>query len=298
MKLGFLGNMNEPLHYFDDEDKSLIKKLSVLRKEDFIFFDISRTNPIDLTSKTAINLRTGEYVESSIKELSALILLETSDVKNNVYQNNDFLRNIQGTGIFTVNPISSFFELEDKMYLFEKSAIQFPESYLITDKESYDLSLEKLGVPLILKPLIGFGGRGVKKITEYDSGLEYILSEKKLIAQEFLDEIKFGEKSLFFFDREFKYAILKVPKEGEFKSNFAYCQTIKKYVPTQNEVALAKQSIDVLNSDALVQRIDIVGTNIIEMTAECPGLFSKFVKTSGMVAESYSKLLDKYVFKT
>ena len=85
------------------------------------------------------------------------------------------------------------------------------------------------------------------------------------------EEIAAGEKSLYFLAKRFRYALLKRPRAGEFRSNEEFAEH-SRYEPTPAEIGLAADAVERFGSPSLIERVDLCGDRIIEMTIECPGL--------------------------
>lgn len=295
----FYGNMEEPGKYFDPDDFYIIDQMSRLERDKLFFVDLSDLD-LDLTIEKALDLRTNTYGGLSISDLDAIIFLEASNVKKGIYQKpkiDSVLRRLaEIPNLFTLNPVASFFELQDKSYILAHPEINFPKSYLVESAEEAFERWRELGQDAIVKPLVGFGGRGVVRITRDNNKLleDSFEGGNPQIMQEYLPEVSEGEKSLFFFDKSYKYAIRKIPREGEFKSNLAYCRDVHRYSPSESEISNGLVAISNLGSSAMIIRVDLVGDKVMEITAECPGFYVEEAGVQDQIGKSFYELLNHY----
>jgi glutathione synthase len=79
---------------------------------------------------------------------------------------------------------------------------------------------------MILKPVYGFGGRGILLVREDDPNLGSLLElvtadgTRWTVAQEYLPAASEGDKRILLVDGEPIGAVLRVPKAGELRNNF------------------------------------------------------------------------------
>ena len=205
MNLGFLGNMSKPFHYFNYDDKLIIENMKALRDDSMIFFDLKNINKESLESDRAIDLRKGIHAPKSLMELDVLILLETSDIKNGLYQNDQLLRRIDNSSVFSINSIDSFFQMKDKLYLVNTECDSFPKSLLLKTSADYDFAWRLI----IFKSLQETWGRRI------------------------------------FY--------------------------------------------------AVIQRVDMIGDKVVEVTGECPGLFLDAYSDRDKIGSYFYEIVDKYV---
>ncbi len=299
----FYGNLETPGKYFDPDDFYIIDQMSRLDADELFFVDLPDLEP-DLTIKKALNLRTNDYQEMSMDHLEAIIFLEASNVKKGIYQKpkiDEVMRRLAAVpDLFTLNSVGSFFELQDKSYICSHPEINFPQSYLVDNAEEAIRRWRELGRDAVIKPLVGFGGEGVVRITPNQDKFGDKLWEELFrehgpkIIQEYLPQVRAGENSLFFFDRSYKYAIKKTPKEGDFRSNLRFCKKISPYSPPHSEIDAALGAITCLNSSAMIIRVDLVGNKIMEITAECPGFYVEEAEVQGQIGKYFYEILNRY----
>lgn len=182
------------------------------------------------------------------------------------------MRRILAHGIPAVNSPRTFLEYPDKRYLVDRTDLPFPRSVLVTAEGDLETALATFGDTVVVKPLLGAGGKGVVRVANDPQAVRAALApDGPSIIQEFLPAIAAGEKSLYFFAKRYRYALLKRPRPGDFRSNEEFAEH-SRYEPTAAEIGLAEDAIARFDSPSLIERVDLCGDRIIEMTIECPGL--------------------------
>lgn len=115
--------------------------------------------------------------------------------------------------------------------LSEKLAIlEFPEfiprTFLLRNIGDLRDALSELGGQMILKPVLGYGGREVLIARENDPNLSTLFElatrdgQTWTIAQEFVPAAKYGDKRILLVDGSPIGAVLRVPAQGELRNNF------------------------------------------------------------------------------
>ncbi len=119
----------------------------------------------------------------------------------------------------------------------------------------------------VIKPAISAGSH---RTTLFDKNnwrtieLEYnaIAKESDLLLQEFLPEIQTtGEISLIFFNRKFSHAVVKTPKEGDFRIQSQFGGHYQPYTPSETLLKTAEKIIACFEGELLYARIDGVVQN-------------------------------------
>lgn len=153
----------------------------------------------------------------------------------------------------------------DKHYLvemLERGASVAPLK-LVSSESEFDVIAKELSshAKILLKPAVS---GGAKKTLVYTAGdLEKclqdardILHECPIIVQPFLDSVTSGEWSFFFFGDTFSHAIVKLPKQGDFRAHKLFgAQNIPKH-PTQAQIDEAKAILQYVPEKPHYARVD------------------------------------------
>jgi len=156
---------------------------------------------------------------------------------------------------------------------------------------------------IIIKPFISATAHDTFLLNKnnWEESLDEIIrvnQKKRMMVQPFLENIqKEGEYSLHFFDGEFSHAILKTPKEGDFRSQEEYSSNIQTVNPDQTMLNFAHEVLAHLDDKLLYARVDFVRTetddfNLMELELIEPSLYFAYGDGS---AEKLVKALIKRI---
>ena len=273
--IGTLGYIGRPEFAYDcPPDRSQIESMLAARDDRILMAHWDDLDAESLVTQ-AWDIRTERWVTEDFSQCAAFLILEAPIPGS---KNADFvhveaaMREILRRGIPAVNSVRTFLEYPDKRYLVDRPDMPFPRTALVTTTTDLQPILADLPDTVVLKPIIGCSGKGVVRLprdevavrNDMEPGREYLL-------QPFLPEILEGERSLYFFAKRYRYATIKRPKPGEFRGNEEFAVS-DRYEPTPDELAFAEDALARFGSPSLIERVDMCGRHILEMTIECPGL--------------------------
>jgi glutathione synthase/RimK-type ligase-like ATP-grasp enzyme len=185
------------------------------------------------------------------------------------------LRQIEASRAQLINPLACIEWNIDKAYLFEleKLGERIPKGLLIKKFQLSDLAPETTTGcffrehpgKMVIKPCIGAGG-GDTFLFESSEVQALQLAEKfsllinhDVLIQEYLPQIKQGERSLVFIDGALAHALIKVPTASEFRCQEEHGGQFQAFSPLSSEVAWGErllQKIPVLKDQATFIRVD------------------------------------------
>lgn len=126
----------------------------------------------------------------------------------------------------------------------------------------------QLGVhEIVIKPVVGANGVDTFRLRSDMPGREFAKVAEKFplhgkraaMAQPFMANIiREGEYSVFYFNGQYSHAILKVPAQGEFRSQEEHGSTIQSVEPEPGLHARVRQAVATLHPAPLYARIDMV----------------------------------------
>lgn len=158
---------------------------------------------------------------------------------------------------------------------------------------------------IVVKPYISASGDGVKRFkaaqlieAPWLIRLSNYNNSKKLIVQEYIEDINYGELSLVFFEGEYSHALKRFPGILAEKKHTIECS------PDNSIIQFAYEVINTLGlQTCLYARIDVVITNngpiIMEVEINEPDLFIRKTSNWRQIAEvfvdkSITKITKKY----
>ncbi|SDH44818.1 ATP-grasp domain-containing protein [Chitinophaga filiformis] len=195
-----------------------------------------------------------------------VILKSPFDYHNRLNEFRTWLHKLSALGVRLLNPVEMVLWNADKHYLKEIKEAGFyiiPSIFLEKDTTT-DLStlFTRLGTDkIIVKPCVSGGSKNTFTLVKGDPELpkhplNELLRQEAFIAQPFLKEIHAGEWSLVFFGGRFSHAIVKKPKEGDFRVQPQYGATISGVQPDAAVIKEATALVRRFAADALYTRVD------------------------------------------
>ena len=273
--IGTLGYIGRPEFAYDcPPDRSQIESMLAARDDRILMAHWDDLDAESLVTQ-AWDIRTERWVTEDFSQCAAFLILEAPIPGS---KNADFVHveaamlEILRRGIPAVNSVRTFLEYPDKRYLVDRPDIPFPRTALVTTTTDLQPILADLPDTVVLKPIIGCSGKGVVRLPRDEVAVRNAMEPgREYLLQPFLPEILEGERSLYFFAKRYRYATIKRPKPGEFRGNEEFAVS-DRYEPTPDELAFAEDALARFGSPSLIERVDMCGRHILEMTIECPGL--------------------------
>ena len=138
---------------------------------------------------------------------------------------------------------------------------------------------------IIIKPLYGNGGNGVFYINEDDKNFNSIVemflerSSDQFIIQEYVEDIKKGDKRIILFKGEPVGALNRIPSELDIRANLHVGGMAEKTSLTKNEAQICKEISSALIEKGLIfVGIDVIGGKLTEINVTSPTGFREIFK--------------------
>ena len=186
------------------------------------------------------------------------------------------LEQIENSGVLVVNKPSSLRDANEKLF-----ALNFPECMPKTLVSSNIKKLSEFISKIktaVVKPLDGMGGTDIFKLTKSDKNIEEVLlkitnqGSRFIMAQEFLPEIKYGDKRILLINgKPVDYALARIPAEGSFKGNLAAGAKGVGQPLSERDRHLCSQIAPILIEKGLMfVGLDVIGDYITEINVTSP----------------------------
>ena len=226
------------------------------------------------------NVKKEEKAFESLTDMDALFLRKNPPID---YQTMEFLAPIENK-VFMINSISGQIRGNSKLYPMNFPGI-IPRTHVSRDPARLRRIIEQFGGAMIIKPLQGFGGEGVIKVSTRDrdnliSLINYYTRASRpyperepIMVQEYLEQAKSeGDVRILLLNGEILGAMRRVPPEDDFRSNVHAGGHALKHEITPAQVALCQSIRDTLVRDGLYfVGIDVIGDKLIEVNCVSPG---------------------------
>jgi glutathione synthase/RimK-type ligase-like ATP-grasp enzyme len=221
----------------------------------------------------------------NFKEYDLLVFRNTWDYHVKAEKFRAFLTHIKSLSIPTVNSLDTILANMHKFYLKDliaKGVNCIPTVFI--EQGSIAFELPNDWEKAVIKPAISAGSFLTEIIDPANPFVkEKIIqaaSERDVLIQKFIPEIKKGEISLIFINGKFSHAVNKRPKDGDFRIQYQFGGQYEAIEITPNLLSQAENIVSFLGQHPIFVRIDgiLVEENFLLMEAEMiePDLMMQF----------------------
>ncbi len=202
----------------------------------------------------------------NLNKYDALIFRSTWDyfTKQQIFF--DWIENLIQQNVKTLNSLKVIKKNAHKFYLqdLERSGINIIPSVFVPKAENVDL---KSIIPtewekVVIKPAVSAGSYLTELFNSSEADLvsrrySKIIKDYDLILQRFIPEIQsHGEISMVFFDKMFSHAVIKTPKDGDFRIQSQFGGRYEAFIPTDYLVSIGTDIVESIEDDLLYARVD------------------------------------------
>ena len=171
-----------------------------------------------------------------------------------------------------------------------------PET-IITKNISEINSFRKKHKKIILKPLYGNGGNGIFFLDKNDKNFNSLIEifqdshPEQFILQEYLPNIKFGDKRIILINGKPEGAINRIPDENDIRANLHVGGKAAKTVISNTDMEICESiGPELIKRGLLLVGIDIIGNKLTEINVTSPTGFREIQKFSNI--NLAKKLID------
>lgn len=131
---------------------------------------------------------------------------------------------------------------------------------------------------VVVKPLDSMGGDSIFRISQTDPNRNAILEQitqhgnQTIMTQRYISEVTEGDKRIIIINgKPVPYALARIPKQGEFRSNLAVGGTGKGVALNEHDLWICEQLEDSLvENGILIAGIDVIGNYLTEINITSP----------------------------
>ncbi len=163
----------------------------------------------------------------------------------------------------------------EKLFVTEFADLM-PPTLITRDRSEIDLFRAEYG-DIVMKPLFGHGGAAVFRITSddlnYGSLYDFFAAtfREPWVIQQFLPNVKHGDKRILLVDGEFAGAVNRVPAEGDLRSNMVRGGAAKESELTDQERHICERLGPSLRAKGLILvGIDVIDGKLTEINVTAP----------------------------
>ena len=305
INIGFQMDPLEGLSLEDDTTLAIIEEC-LLRNYNIWHFlpkDVSYINgEVIASSKIILELnrdiqpsfKTSDLISKNLKELD-LIFLRQDPPFDMSYITSTFLLEYIEDEVKIINKPSEVRNAPEKLFLNRWKNLT-PET-IITKNISEINSFRKKHKKIILKPLYGNGGNGIFFLDEKDKNFNSLIEifldthPEQFILQEYLPNIKFGDKRIILINGKPEGAINRIPSENDIRANLHVGGKATKTVISNKEMEICESiGPELIQRGLLLVGIDIIGNKLTEINVTSPTGFREIQKFSNI--NLAKKLID------
>ena len=305
INIGFQMDPLESLSLEDDTTLAIIEECLSKNYNIWHFLpkDVSYINgEVIASSKIILELnrdiqpgfKTSDLIRKNLKELD-LIFLRQDPPFDMSYITSTFLLEYIEDEVKIINKPSEVRNAPEKLFLNRWKNLT-PET-IITRNISEINSFRKKHKNIILKPLYGNGGNGIfflgEKDKNFNSLIEIFLDThpEQFILQEYLKNIKFGDKRIILINGKPEGAINRIPSEKDIRANLHVGGEAAKTVISNKEMEICESiGPELIQRGLLLVGIDIIGNKLTEINVTSPTGFREIQKFSNI--NLAKKLID------
>ena len=249
---------------------------------------------LELNRDIQPSFKTSDSISKNLKELD-LIFLRQDPPFDMSYITSTFLLEYIEDEVKIINKPSEVRNAPEKLFLNRWKNLT-PET-IITRNISEINSFRKKHKNIILKPLYGNGGNGIfflgEKDKNFNSLIEIFLDThpEQFILQEYLQNIKFGDKRIILINGKPEGAINRIPSEKDIRANLHVGGEAAKTVISNKEMEICESiGPELIQRGLLLVGIDIIGNKLTEINVTSPTGFREIQKFSNI--NLAKKLID------
>ena len=178
-------------------------------------------------------------------------------------------------GICIVNSPRSLRNFNEKLF-----ALKFPDhvpASIVSSNKKEIIDFLRSKKQLVLKPLNLMGGQGIFLVKTGDKNLDIIIDtmtrngRDKIISQEFLSNIKDGDKRIIIINGIVeKYALCRKPKKGSIIANLAGGGSASVVKLNEEEFEIANEIASTIKRDIFFAGLDMIDKKITEINITSP----------------------------
>ena len=179
-------------------------------------------------------------------------------------------------GVMVVNKPSSLRDANEK--LFSLNFSDYIPKTLVSSNIEQLIAFINDNEAAIVKPLDGMGGKDIYKLKIGDENINEVLlrltnqGQRYIMAQEFLPEIKQGDKRILLINGiPIDYALARLPAEGSFKGNLAAgAKGVGQPLTERDRYLCEKIAPMLIEKELIFVGLDVIGDYITEINVTSP----------------------------
>ena len=194
-------------------------------------------------------------------------------------------------GPVMVNDPQALRDENEKLFALEFADL-CPQTLVTRDMGELMAFREELGGEMVVKPLDGAGGEGIFHVQKGDRNARAILEvgtrhgRQYLMAQQFVPEVREGDKRIILIDGEPAGAVLRVPAEDDARANFHAGGQARSTRLTARDLEICARVGPRLRATGVIfAGIDVLGDYLTEINVTSPTGIREIKRLDGVALE-------------
>jgi glutathione synthase/RimK-type ligase-like ATP-grasp enzyme len=223
---------------------------------------------LDFLQQKGININSVSWNTPDIywKQFDVVILKSPWDYHEQLEAFHNWINLLESLGIKVLNSPETIKWNSNKKYLTEIAAAQLPiiPGILVEKGQNVEWTtfFETWNTDkIVVKPCVSAGAKNTlllpaNSIEEKSAELKVLMQTEDYLVQPYLKEIEQGEWSLLFFGEIFSHAILKTPKDGDFRVQHSHGGSFKQALAKNSYIEKASAYVEKFAKGSLYVRVD------------------------------------------
>lgn len=231
---------------------------------------------VQVTDRATDFYQLGEPETLSLGELDVILMRKDPPFDSEFLYATQILSLAEEAGAIVVNRPAALRDFNEKLF-----TSWFPElipATLVTNQPSLIRAFHAKHKDIICKPLDGMGGASIFRVKEDGNNLGVVietltqLGKRYMMVQEYLPEIKDGDKRVLIVDGEvMPYCLARIPSAGETRGNLAAGGTGRPQPISDSDKALGEAIAPKLKEQGIMfVGLDVIGEKITEINITSP----------------------------
>ncbi len=235
----------------------------------------ARVRPAQMQRRAESPVHLGEWEHLALAEVDAVWIRKDPPFDASYLWLTQLLEHLRDRTLVLNDP-RGLREANEKLYACFFAA-HMPETLVSSQRDRIRAFMQQVGGQAVIKPIDGHGGAGVFVLREGDANINPILEQATghgrhcAMVQRYLPEVKEGDKRILLLDGEPLGAILRVPNQGEARSNIHVGGQVKATTLSPAEKKLVADVGPRLRRDGLYfVGLDVIGEKLTEVNVTSP----------------------------
>jgi len=230
--------------------------------------------PLKVADEIGAHYQLGEAVVTSLRDVDVILMRQDPPFDMNYISATHFLERVHPHTLVVNDPVSVR-NAPEKIFPVEFAGL-LPPTLMTRDRAALENFRQEFG-DVILKPVFGNGGAGIFRVRQGDENFGSLLdmfltdSREPVIAQQYLPDVRAGDKRVILVEGEAVGALNRIPAEGDARANVHVGGTPEAIGLSDCDLEIAAAIGPRLRELGIVfAGIDIIGEHLTEINVTSP----------------------------